>query len=290
MDSDKAFRTGLNLTAFSFILFVGIIFLTLLSASWPSIKAFGLKFIFSTEWDPNAGKFGALPFLTGTLLTSFLALLISMPLAFSLALFLGIYSRKGLRLAHILDYAVDLLAGIPSVIYGLWALFFLVPVVRWMELKLNITPFGVGIFTASLVLAVMIIPYISSISKEMIAMVPQDLLEAGMALGATDWEVVKNIIIPYCLSGFYAGILLGLGRALGETMAVTMVIGNFNDMPKDIFSPGNTMASVIANEFAEAVGDLHLSSLVQIGLWLFVVNIIVNLIGQVIVRKVSIRR
>ncbi len=192
-------------------------------------------------------------------------------------------------LSSFIKSSIELLAGIPSVIYGFCGLFILVPVIRFIEIKLGITPFGVGIFTASIVLSIMIIPYSASLGREVIQLVPSDLKEAAYSLGATKFEVIKNIILPFARSGIFAGILLSLGRALGETMAVTMVIGNVNALPKNIFSPSNTMASIIANEFMEASpGSIHLSSLVGIGLLLFIITTIVNIIGKYVIKRLSV--
>ncbi len=259
-------------------------FLSLCHASWSSLKKFGLKFILSREWDPVSEKFGALPFIVGTFMTSIIALIISLPFSISIALLLGVYLTEGL-LKKVLTCATDLLAGIPSIIYGFWGLFFLVPLIRKLEMKLGVLPYGVGILTASIVLAIMIIPYTSSIAREVISMVPGDIVEAGFSLGATTREVIFKIILPYARSGIFAGILLAFGRAFGETMAVTMVIGNSNYMPKSIFSPANTMASVIANEFTEATKDIHLSSLIHIGLWLFLFTFAINLLGNMVIKK-----
>ncbi len=288
MKGDRLFRIVLWIVAGLFSAMMVFMLASLLKESLPSIKAFGMHFLYGKEWNPVVDKFGLLPFLVGTLITSVLALIISVPFAMSIALFLGMFSKGGFW-PKILGYGTDLLAGIPSVIYGFWALFFLVPIVRNFEMKAGIVPYGVGIFTASVVLAIMIIPYISSISKEVIKLVPRDLIEAGLALGATDLEVAKDVVLPYCRSGIVAGILLGFGRALGETMAVTMVIGNASSMPRGLFDPANTMASVIANEFTEATTTLHLSSLIQIGLWLFILNAIVNVIGMLIIKKMEVK-
>jgi len=182
----------------------------------------------------------------------------------------------------------ELLAGIPSVIYGFWGLFVFVPIVRKLEMKIGIPPYGVGIFTASVILAVMVVPYASSIGREVISLVPSDVKEAAYSLGATRQEVIMKVILPYARSGIMAGILLALGRALGETMAVTMVIGNSNFLPRSMFSPGNTMASVIANEFTEATGRLYLSSLIEIGLLLFLVTVVINITGRYIIKKVRV--
>lgn len=287
MRAESVFRKILVLSALAIVVLLTAIFLSLLLQSFPSLKVFGLSFFFSKTWDPVSSQFGALVFLVGTLLTSFLALLICLPFSLAISIFLGEYFREG-SLSSFLKNVTELLAGIPSVIYGFWGLFVLVPIVRNLEMKLGVLPYGVGIFTASLILSVMIIPYAASIGREVIALVPSDIKEAAYSLGATRQEVITKIILPYARSGIIAGILLALGRALGETMAVTMVIGNSNFLPKSIFSPGNTLASVIANEFAEATGRLYLSSLIEIGLLLFLVTMIINIIGKYIIRKVSV--
>jgi phosphate transport system permease protein len=267
-------------------LLVGI-FITLLVGSGPALEKIGLGFLYGRTWDPVSGELGSLPFLVGTLMTSFLALGLSLPFSLAISVFLGEYFREG-PLSSFLRSAIDLLAGIPSVIYGFWGLFVLVPVIRGFQLKLGVPPFGVGVFTSSVVLAVMIIPYSAALGREVIQLVPGDLKEAALSMGATRFEVIRKVILPYARSGIFAGVLLALGRALGETMAVTMVIGNSNFIPKGIFSPANTMASVIANEFAEATETLYISSLVEIGLLLFVVTMGVNIIGRYVIKKTSV--
>ncbi|HEC83554.1 MAG TPA: phosphate ABC transporter permease subunit PstC, partial [Firmicutes bacterium] len=209
------------------------------------------------------------------------------PFAISIAIFLGEYCNRGPH-AGLLRSAVDLLGGIPSTIYGFWGLMVLVPLVRSFELKIHVAPYGVGIFTASIVLAVMIIPCAAAIGREVIELVPADLKEAAYSMGATRSEVVRHVVLPHARSGILAGILLALGRAIGETMAVTMVIGNSNFLPKSIFSPANTMASIIANEFAEATDDIHLASLVEIGLLLFGVTMVINIVGRYIIHRASV--
>lgn len=279
-----AFRRFLSISAILIIILIFSIFLTLFFNSLPSIKAFGFKFLYEKTWDPVFIRFGAFPFLVGTILTAFLALFLSLPFSLSLSIFLGEYFREG-RISTILKSAIELIAGVPSIIYGFWGLFVLAPFVRLIEMKLGVTPYGVGISTASLILSIMIIPYSASIGREVIELVPSEIKEAAYSLGATRYEVIKKIILPYARSGIFAGIILSLGRALGETMAVTMVIGNSNFLPRNIFSPSNTMASVIANEFTEATGDLYLSALVEIGLLLFLVTFVINWTGRYIIRK-----
>lgn len=285
---ESVFRAALFGAALCMILLMLAIFLTLLINSLPSIKEFGLRFFYGKTWDPVSGEFGALPFLAGTLITSFLSLAISLPFSLSLSIFLGEYSTKG-AVPAILQTAIELLAGIPSVIYGFWGLFILVPIVRGIELKLGVAPLGIGIFTSALVLSIMIIPYAASLGREVIRLVPDELKEAAYSLGATRFEVIKKVILPYVISGITAGNLLALGRAIGETMAVTMVIGNANVIPKSIFAPANTMASVIANEFTEATDHIYLSSLVEIGLLLFVVTMVINIAGKQIIKKMSVQ-
>ncbi len=286
---EALFRLLLTGAALVFASIVMGIFISLLFGSWQSINKFGLNFIWSSAWNPPKNNFGALPFIIGTLSTSFLALLISIPFSFASAIFLSLYLKKG-WLSGLLKFSVELLAGIPSIIYGFWGLFVLVPIVRSFEIKLGFLPYGVGIASASIILSIMIIPFASSMASEVIKLVPQDLKEAGFAMGGTKFEVIKNIVLPYASSGIFAGILLAFGRAFGETMAVTMVIGNSNIIPKNIFSPSNSMASVIANEFTEARGNLYLSSLIEIGLLLFIISFIVNAIGHRIMKKMTVEK
>ena len=281
---EKIFRSSLVLIALSILILVISFLLTLIVQSMPSIKALGFGFLTGKTWDPVANVYGTYPFLLGTLLTSFLALLISIPFSFAIAIFLGEYYPRG-WFSEFLKNAIELIAAVPSVIYGFWGLFVLVPLVRSLEIKLGVTPYGIGIFTSSLILAIMIIPYAASLGREMIRMVPSSLKEAAYSLGATRYEVIRAVILPYAKSGLLAGVLLSLGRALGETMAVTMVIGNSSLIPKSIFDPGNTMASVIANEFTEAASTLYLSSLIELGLVLFLVTVVINLIGKRIIKR-----
>jgi phosphate transport system permease protein len=223
----------------------------------------------------------------GTLLTSFLALLICIPFSVAIAIFLGEYYPNG-WLASLLKNAVELIAAVPSVIYGFWGLAVLVPMVRSLEARLGMQqPLGVGIFSASLILSIMIIPYAASLGRSMIQMVPGHLKEAAYGLGATRWEMIRYVVLPYTRSGLFAGILLSLGRALGETMAVTMVIGNSSILPKNLLAPGNTMASVIANEFTEADKTVYLSALIELGLALFLVTVVINIIGKKIIDRLT---
>ena len=267
-------------------------------AGWPALRQFGVGFLTSNVWDPVAGEFGAAPAIIGTLLTSVLSLLIATPLALGSAIFLSEFAPSWLRTP--LAFLVDLLAAIPSVVYGLWALFVLVPVLRTSvipflrdTLHLGSTPFfsgpiyGPSVFTASVVLAIMVLPYIAAVAREVLMAVPRSQREAALALGATRWETISGAVLPYARSGIIGGIILGLGRAIGETMAVTMVIGNSHDFSASLLSPGYTMASLVANEFAEATGDAHVAALMAVGFVLFVVTLLVNGIARWLVWQVA---
>jgi phosphate transport system permease protein len=261
-----------------------------------SLHQFGFGFFKSTAWDPVAGDFGALPFIAGTLITSFLALAMAVPLALGVAIFLSELCPAKLRAP--ISFLTELLAAIPSVVYGLWAVFVLVPIMRdqlgpflskylgWTGLFEGYN-FGVGVLTASIILAIMILPIISSITRDIMMSVPTSQREAVLALGATRWEMIRTGVLRNARIGIVGAIILGLGRALGETMAVTMVIGNHPEIPKSLFAPGYTLASVLANEFSEASGDLYLSSLIEIGLALFIVTVIVNAIARGLVWAVT---
>lgn len=284
---ERIFRGVLYAGSFVILILILAFFITLPYHSFQSIKEFGIRFVFGSTWKPVKNELGALPFIIGTLYTSFFALILSIPFSLSIALFLGEYFRKG-PISTFLKSSVELLAGIPSIIYGFWGIFFLVPIVQKIELQLGIPPYGVGIFTSSIILTIMILPYSASIGREVIQLVPDDLKEAAYSLGATRFEVVRKIVLPYARSGIFAGIILSLGRALGETMAVTMLIGNQNIIPKGIFSPANTMASLIANDFAETTEELYLSAIIEIGLILFLITMAINLIGRIIIKKTSV--
>lgn len=283
MNSDKITKAVLLLSSFIILFVAGGMIYSLVQGAIPAFKTFGLKFVYSNIWNPTEGKenYGALPFIAGTLITSIAALLISLPLSFSASLFLGEYYR-GTKMAKVLGLMVDLLAGIPSIVYGLWGFY----VLRPLLIDLGLPNQGFGIFTASIILAIMIIPYATSLSNEIISMVPNELKEAAYSLGATKSEVIFNVVVPSARSGIVAGYILSFGRALGETMAVTMLIGNSNIVPNGLFSTGNTMASVIANQFGEAEG-LKLSSLIAIALLLFLITGIINAIGKFIIKKLA---
>ncbi len=283
--NEKVF--GISLYGFGvliLLILVGVI-ISLLFYALPAIKEFGFGFLFSTTWDPVAEKFGALQFVIGTLMTASISLLIALPFAMSLAIFLGEYYRRG-RVSSIIKSMTELLAGIPSVIYGFWGIFIIVPLIRVLMDFFKISGSGYGILSASVVLAIMIIPYAASISREVIELVPNDLKEAAYSLGATRFEVIVKIVIPYAFSGIFAGIILALGRALGETMAVTLLIGNRNGIPTNLFASGNTMASIIANQFNEAgTTGLLGPSLIYIGLLLLLITGVINVIGKLIIKR-----
>lgn len=289
LNKDTAFKW---LTAFfAFILLLlGIgILLKLIISSRLSFDAFGLKFLFSREWDPVQRFFGALPFIWGTFVSATLALFFALPVSIGIAIFLSelapIWMRKPV------SFIVELLAAIPSVIYGLWGLFVLAPVMQqWVEpvfgKYLGFLPFfkgyplGVGMLTGGVIIAIMIIPTISSISREVLSAVPAHQKEAALAIGMTRWEAIWRVMLPYGRSGIVGAIILGYGRALGETMAVTMVIGNTPSISLSLFDPAYTIASVIANEFTEATYELYISSLIELGLILFVITFLLNIFAR----------
>jgi phosphate transport system permease protein len=284
--SDQAFRTLLLLGGIAVSVLLAAIFLSLLLSSRPALTANGLRFLTGTDWDPVTNKFQALSFVFGTLLTSLVALALASVLSIALSVLLGEYFRAG-PFASVMRTAVELLAGIPSVVYGFIGLFFLVPVMREIQIGLGMPPYGVGVLTSSILLAFMILPYSASIGREMISLVPSDLKEAALSLGATPSETVWKITLPFARSGILGGILLSLGRALGETMAVTMVIGNANTLSLNLLAPGNTMASLIANEFSEATGAVYLASLIEIALLLFVISTLINIAGKIVVSSMA---
>lgn len=282
--------------ACSIFVIVLFIFWILIRNSHLSLAAFGWKFFTREAWDPVSGDFGALPFIYGTLATSLLALAMAVPLALGVAIFLTELCPKVLRTP--ISFLTELLAAIPSVVYGLWAVFVLVPIMRdtlgpFLVKTLGWTGFfeganfGVGLLTASIILAIMILPIISSLTRDIMTAVPNSQREAVLALGATRWEMIRIGVLRNSRIGIVGAVMLGLGRALGETMAVTMVIGNHPEINKSLFAPGYTLASVIANEFAEATGDLYYSALIEIGLALFLVTIVVNAVARLMVWAVT---
>ena len=279
--SDKLYKIILWISALIIPLVCGGIVYALVTDAYEAFAHFGFfQFLTSAEWSYTEGneRYGALPFITGTLMTTLLALIFCIPFSFAVVLFVGEYF-KDTKIAAVFSTVVDLLAGIPSIIYGLWGFFTLRPII----MALNISPQGSGILTASLVLAVMIIPYAASLSAEFVKMVPNELKEGAYSLGATRAEVIRRVTLPVAGSGIFSSYILAIGRALGETMTVTMLIGNTNFMPTSITSTANSMASIIANQFGEAT-DLRFSSLIAIGLILFLITAVINMIGRVIIR------
>jgi phosphate transport system permease protein len=293
---DRVYR-GLVLASVWLVLaLAGGLLLALGWESWAAIRAFGLRFLITSHWDPVAGEFGALPFIYGTLVSSLLALLIAVPLSLGAAIFLAELAPSWVRPP--VAFLIEMLAAVPSVVYGLWGIFVLVPWLRdWVQPALARTlgflplfqgpPYGIGMLAAGLILAIMIVPYITSVSREVLLAVPGSQREAALGLGATRWETTRIAVLRYGRSGLIGAILLGLGRALGETMAVTMVIGNRPEVAASLFAPGYTMASVLANEFTEATSDLYVSALVEIGLLLLVVTVAVNGLARLLVWSVG---
>jgi phosphate transport system permease protein len=305
--ADRAFRTLMVLCALSIFAIVALIATELVQSSQLTLHGFGLRFFWKSYfdpvtglpsyWDPVNGYFSALPFVYGTLVSSFLALLLAVPLSIGVAIFLTEMCPGFLRAP--LAFLTELLAAIPSIIYGLWAVFVLVPLLRdyvnpvlvkglgWTGLFNDQNPTGLGYFAAGVILAIMILPIISSLTREVMTAVPHTQREAVLALGATRWEMIRTGVLRNARIGIVGAIILGLGRALGETMAVTMVIGNTPEISRSLLANGSSMASVIANEFTEAVSAMHLSALIEIGLALFIVTIIVNAIARLLVWAVT---
>lgn len=283
--NDKIYKVLLFVAALVMPLVCGGVVYALVTDAYDAFEHFGFfKFLTSKEWSYTEGaeQYGALPFITGTLMTTLLALVFCIPFSLPVALFVGEYF-KGTKIASVLSTVTDLLAGIPSIIYGLWGFYTLRPLI----MALNISPQGSGVLTASLVLAIMIVPYAASLSAEFIKMVPNDLKEGAYSLGATRAEVICKVVFPVAGSGIFSSCILAIGRALGETMTVTMLIGNTNNIPDSITSTGNSMASIIANQFGEA-SDLRFSSLIAIGLVLFLITAIINMIGKMMIKRARI--
>ncbi len=262
----------------------------------PAIQKFGWRFLVTSKWDPVRDIFGALPFIYGTVVSSLLALLIAVPVSLGIAVYLAELAPQWIR--QPLSFLIELLAAIPSVIYGLWGMFVLAPFLRatvqpFLAHYLGFLPifqgafYGVGMFTAGIILSIMIIPTISSVSREVILTVPFTQREAALALGATPWETIRLAVLGYARTGIMGAVILGLGRALGETMAVTMVIGNRPEISASLFAPAYTMASVIANEFTEATGNMYLAALIEIGLVLFFVTLVLNVVARILIWRVG---
>ena len=286
--TDTAFRNLTRLAVFAVLALLSGVILALVIGSVPAFKAFGFGFVTTEIWNPVTEKFGALAPIYGTLVTSFIALVIAVPVGLMIALFLTELCPLWLR--RPIAIAIELLAGIPSIIYGIWGLFVFAPFVQTHIQPFLIDtfdgvpglqdlfagpPYGIGLLTAGFILAIMVLPFVTAISRDVFEAVPAVLKEATYGLGCTTWEVFKHVVLPYTRVGVIGGVMLGLGRALGETMAVTFVIGNAHSVSASILAPGTTISASIANEFTEAVGDLYTSSLIALGLILFVITFIV---------------
>ena len=294
--SDIVFRRILAVFPISILMLVAGIFFELIWSSLPSLQKFGIGFLFSKVWDPVAENFGALPFIFGTCVTAFVALLLAIPIGVGAAIYLAEYAPP--KISKAISILVDLLAAIPSVIYGLWGIFILVPFMRstvqpFLGKYFGFLPFfqgpnyGVGFLAASFILAIIIVPFIISVSREVILAVPSVYKESALALGSTRWEAIWDIVLSYGRVGILGAVILALGRAIGETMAVTMIIGNNVVISPSLFSPGYTLASVLANEFSEADTSMYLSALIEIGLVLFLVSIIVNILARILIWSVT---
>jgi phosphate transport system permease protein len=300
--SDLIFRVLTRAAAMAVLLLLGAIIVALIHGSLPALRTFGFSFLFNESWNPVTEKFGAIAPIYGTVVTSIIAMLIAVPVGLFIAMFLTELCPKWLR--RPIGVAIELLAGIPSIIYGIWGLFVFAPFLQQYVQPAIINtlgnvpgigslfagpPYGIGIFTAGLILAIMVLPFITSISRDVFEAVPPVLKEAAYGLGCTTWEVVRFVVLPFTRVGVIGGVMLGLGRALGETMAVTFVIGNAHRISGSILAPGTTISATIANEFTEAVGDLYTSSLIALGLILFVITFIVLAIARYMLIRLNAR-
>ncbi len=294
--SDRIYRRVLTTFALALPLLIVIILGVLFVEAWPAVKRFGASFLVTSTWDPVAEVYGAAPMIFGTLASSLLALLIAVPLALSVAIFLTEFAPR--RLRQPVAFLVELLAAIPSVVYGMWGIFVLIPFLRSyvvppLKAVFGWTPFLQGVFygnsllAGGVILAIMIVPYIAAVSGEVLLAVPASQREAALAMGATRWEAVRSAVLPYGRAGLIGAIILGLGRALGETMAVTMVIGNRHDISVSLLQPAYTMAAAIANEFSEATTATYQSALMEVGLILFVLTVAVNAIARILIWRVA---
>jgi len=293
---DRGFRLGLTAAALAVPALLLFLLDELVSGSRLAMGRFGLHFLVDSVWDPVAEQFGAYPLIFGTLVSSLLALLIAVPLSLGVAIYLTEFAPRAIR--QPVAFLIELLAAIPSVVYGLWGVFVLIPVLKkyafpLLREGLGFLPFfqgpiyGPSMLAASIILAIMVMPFIMAVSREVILAVPGSQREASLALGATRWEAVWTTILPYARSGIVGAVVLGLGRALGETMAVTMLIGNRHEIAASLFAPGYTMAAVIANEFSEAATDMHFSALTYVALTLFVVTVLVNAGARLLIWRVA---
>ncbi len=293
---DVVYRTVLTVFALLLPLVLVTIALELGVNAWPAVSKFGFGFLTHSTWDPVRGEFGALPLIVGTLYSSLVALVIAVPLALACAIFLTEFAPRWLRAP--VATLIELLAAVPSVIYGLWGIFVLIPLLRdhfwpvarhalsWLPIFSGVF-YGPSVLAGGVILSIMVLPYIAAVSREVLLAVPPSQREAGLALGATRWETVWTVILPYGRAGIIGAVILGLGRALGETMAVTMVIGNRHEVSASLLQPGYTIAAAIANEFSEAVSDMHLSALFLVGAVLFLITIVVNAVARVLVWRVA---
>lgn len=293
---DLGFKKVTTTVALSVVTLTLLLLYIMIAYAMPAIQKFGWHFLWTSRWDPVKENFGALPFIYGTIVSSVLALLIAVPVSLGIAVYLSELAPQFIR--QPLSFLIELLAAIPSVVYGLWGIFGLAPFLRgfiqpFLSKYLGFLPlfqgqfYGVGMLTAGVILSIMIIPTISAVSREVFLAVPFSQREAALALGATPWETIRLAVFGYGRIGVLGAIILGLGRALGETMAVTMVIGNRPEISASLFAPSYTMASVIANEFTEATGNVYLSALIEVGLILFVVTLILNIVARLLIWKVS---
>jgi len=289
--ADRVFRFALRGATAIFVLIIADLFLQLVRGSWEAIVTFGPKFLITSEWNPVTGKFGALPFIYGTVVSSAIAIIVASAVGILAAVFLAEFAPP--VIARPVSFLIELLAAIPSVVFGLWGLFVLAPILAttvdpFLQRAFGFLPifsgaiYGVGLLTAGLLLALMIVPTVAAISRDLILAVPNELREASYALGATRWETVTRVVLPAARGGIIGACVLALGRALGETIAATMVIGNRPAISVSLFAPSYTLSSVIANEFTEATSSIYLSSLLALGLILFVISIIVNSSARVL--------
>ncbi|HYU08812.1 MAG TPA: phosphate ABC transporter permease subunit PstC [Gemmatimonadales bacterium] len=294
--SDRIYQGVLTAVALALPLLILVILGVLLVRALPAITTFGPSFLWTSTWDPVAEVYGAAPMIFGTLASSLLALLIAVPLALSVAIFLTEFSPRWLR--QPVAFLVELLAAIPSVVYGTWGIFVLIPFLRShvvppLKAVFGWTPFLQGVFygnsllAGGIILAIMIVPYIAAVAREVLLAVPTSQREAALAMGATRWEAVRSAVLPYGRAGLIGAVILGLGRALGETMAVTMVIGNRHDIALSLLQPAYTMAAAIANEFSEATTNMYLSALFEVGLILFVLTVVVNAVARILIWRVA---
>jgi phosphate transport system permease protein len=297
---DVAFRHMTRAAAFGVLLLLSGVMISLIVGSLPALRTFGFSFLTTERWNPVTEKFGALAPIYGTLVTSFIAMLIAVPVGLMIAFFLTELCPPWLR--RPIGIAIELLAGVPSIIYGIWGLFIFAPFLQQTLQPFLIKtlghvpliaplfagpPYGIGILTAGLILAIMVLPFVTSISRDVFEAVPGVLKEAAYGIGCTTWEVVRYVVLPYARVGVIGGVMLGLGRALGETMAVTFVIGNAHRISASVLAPGTTISATIANEFTEAVGDLYTSALIALGLILFVITFIVLAVARYMLLRIE---